>query len=149
MTPPAAIKPLHLQIGASRILAVALFVAHAGAIVIVCALSLPPPARVALAAAVLIHGAWVWREHVRHEGAAIREFRVRPDATMEVRADGGWREAALRTADVVQPWFTVLVFRVGRGTRSVLLLPYNVAAEDFRRLRVYLNLGALQTDTSA
>ena len=143
MTTPAAIKPLHLVLGGSRILAAMLIVAHAGAFIIVCTLVIPAPVRAVLAAAVLILGVRVWREHLLHAGGAIRELKVRTDATMEVRIGEEWQEATLQTADVVQPWFTVLVFRVGRGTRSVMLLPDNVAAEDFRRLRVYLNLGAL------
>ncbi|HTT07781.1 MAG TPA: protein YgfX [Gammaproteobacteria bacterium] len=143
MTAPSTVKPLHLVLGRSRILAVALFTIHAGAFIIACILAVSVTVRAALAAAVLLHAARAWREHILHAGGAIGELKVRTDATLEVRIGGEWLDAALQTADVVQPWFTVLVLRVGRGTRSVLLLPDNVAADDFRRLRVYLNLGAL------
>jgi hypothetical protein len=149
MTTAAVIKPLHLVLGGSRILAAALIVAHAGAFIIICTLAIPVPARVVLAAAVLILGARVWREHFQHVGGAIRELKVRTDATMEVKIGEEWREATLQTADVVQPWFTVLVLRLaGGGARSVMLLPDNTAVEDFRRLRVYLNLGALSPGAS-
>ena len=148
MTSPETVKPLHLVLESSRILAAALIVAHAGAFAIVCTLAVPVVVRAVLTVAVLILGARVWREHLLHAGGAIRELKVRTDATMEVRMGEEWREATLHTADVVQPWFTVLVLRVAGGAHSVLLLPDNVAAEDFRRLRVYLNLGALSPGTS-
>lgn len=149
MTARGTIKPLHLVLGSSRILAAALIIVHTGAFVIVCTLVVPALVRAALAVVVLILGVRVWREHLLHAGGAIRELKVRTDATLEVRIGEEWREATLQTADVAQPWFTVLVFRVAGGAaRAVLLLPDNVAAEDFRRLRVYLHLGALSPGTT-
>ncbi len=123
---------------ASRRLAAALVIAHVATLAALALVAVPAWAHAALAVAVLASLALAVREHVLHAGDAI----VRVEST----AAGRWRvgigtaepvPAELATDNLVLPWLTVLAFRLADGRRrSVILVPDNVPADDFRRLRV-------------
>ena len=143
------LRPIRLTIGRSRRLLWALAFIHCGAAGAALFVALPWWLRVSLLAVVLWSG---WRAHSRHlrgDGVAVRELLLRGDGVFEVTTATGIEEASLISADLVEPWLTVLVLRRVSGRKvSVVLLPDNVEADAFRRLRVRLRMPA-KADSAA
>lgn len=135
----ALLRPIRLRIGLSRSFAATATAAHAGAAAIALLMPLPLWGRCALLG-VLLWSAWrVWSAHLCPGGRRISEVLLRRDDVFEVTTAAGIAEAQLLGADLVAPWLTVLRLRRGDGACvSLVLLPDNVEAQAFRRLRVRL-----------
>lgn len=80
------------------------------------------------------------REHCWHLGRAIQSARLRKDNSWLLSIAGEDEvRAELLPGCLVQPWLTVLVFRLpNRRKVSLLLLKDNAERDSFRRLRVRL-----------
>jgi cyanate permease len=97
------------------------------------------------ALAVLAVLAWAavtfWVVALGRSRFAITELRLAPDLVLVVRmGDGRLVAGHVRSSTYVGAWVTTIVWRAD-GTywsRTVLVLPDMLAAEDFRRLRVML-----------
>ncbi|NWG87157.1 MAG: hypothetical protein HXY26_06535 [Hydrogenophilaceae bacterium] len=79
--------------------------------------------------------------------SALWTLRQRPPVRLRCLADGdlfmademaGWRPVELQAGSLVSPMCTVLRLRIDGRSRSVVVLADSLAAEDFRRLRVWL-----------
>ena len=104
------------------------------------------PAAIGLANIVVI----VWgidRIHVvalRHGPRAVRQFELRGDLTVVVvTGDGNARAGRIHRESYVGARLSTLVWRpFGRWrSRTILLLPDMLPADDFRRLRVLMRYG--------
>ncbi len=82
----------------------------------------------------------VTRQHCWHIGSGIREAVLRADDTWLLSMGINVHVSAeLLPNCLIQPWLTVLRFRLPDGKRkSLILLPDNVDADVFRRVRVRL-----------
>lgn len=132
--------PIRLHPGRSKWLAGYVLAVHLGAIVTLLPVSLPWPGKLFIAAAIVLSGIWSYRRHVSLSGDAITEVLLKADGTWIVTTGArGALPAKLAPGCLVQPWLTVLVFRLANGRyRSVLLTQDNVDSNAFRRLRVRL-----------
>jgi hypothetical protein len=131
---------IRLRPGVSKALAAALSAAHIGALGVVPVISAPQWLKIALIPAVLLSLLWSLRWHVWHRGDAITEAILEPSGAWWVTtAAGAAVSATLRPGSLVQPFLTVLVFKLGDGRRrSLVLLADNCDPEAFRLLRVRL-----------
>lgn len=69
------------------------------------------------------------------------ELRLHEDGRLEWRAAAAsWQSASVLAHSSVSPWGCLLAYRTEgqRRTRHALILPDSLAADDFRRLRVWL-----------
>lgn len=134
-------RPIHMRIGRSRRLIVLLALMHAGALA---SIPMIASAWVQLIAAFIV-SASAWRAYARYIGgrhAPVRELVWRANGSCEVTTPAGTERGVLDSAEWVQPWLTVFTLRLDSGRKvPVILLPDNVAAEPFRRLRVQLRWG--------
>jgi toxin CptA len=86
--------------------------------------------------------AWIWHlaQALQRGRRAVRalELRAAGDARWQDSA-GRWNEAEVQPGSYVSSWLVVLNLRApGGGRCSVVLLPDSAAAEELRRLRVWL-----------
>lgn len=88
---------------------------------------------------------FVWYMRARTPGAALR---CRQDGSLQVRIGADWCGASLLGDTVVLAWLVVLRYRVAQGssTETRVILADSLAAEDFRRLRVWLRWRARIAD---
>ena len=80
--------------------------------------------------------------------------RSKPEiAGLRLQPDGGWIlhsadaaeiEAALLGSSLVNPWFALLHFRAESRRYSVLVCRDSLGADEFRRLRVALNVAGVE-----
>jgi hypothetical protein len=94
---------------------------------------------------VVLVAAWTWhawRAHALRQGRrACVALRLAPNGLVAVTfADGGVRAGHVRSSSYVAARLTAIVWRADgeRHSRSILILPDMVPADDFRRLRVML-----------
>ena len=80
------------------------------------------------------------REHCWHREGAIQTAILRTDETWLITIKGGEPvRAELFPGCLVQPWLTVLQFRMpDRSRKALILLQDNIDVDTFRRLRVRL-----------
>ncbi len=132
--------PIRVRPGSSRQLGLGLALAHLGALPVLWSLTWPWWARLAWTAAVLASLCWSWSWHVLHRGDAVVEVLFKPEGEWWITtAKQASCLGTLLPGGVVQPWLTVLVFRLADGRRrAVVLLADNVDPDGFRRLRVQL-----------
>lgn len=97
------------------------------------------------AVAVLAVLAWAtvtfWVIALRRSRFAITELRLAPDLVLVVHwGDGRLAAGHVRSSTYVGAWITTIVWRADGAfwSRTVLVVPDMLAAEDFRRLRVML-----------
>lgn len=131
---------IRLQPWVSKQLGAALVAAHLGAGGVALASAVPVPVKAALVLGLALSLGWSLWWHVWHRGDAI--------TAAVLDAGGAWWittaavatvSATLRPGSLVQPFLTVLVFKLADGrNRSLLLLPDNCDPEAFRLLRVRL-----------
>ena len=130
---------LTVSLRPSRVLALALTLVAAAALV--CAwISLPGLAFPPVAAGVALAWAWHLAQALQRGKSATR--------TLELNAQGGarcqdglglWHDAKILPGSYVSGWLIVLILGASdRRRRSLVLLPDAAAAEDLRRLRVWL-----------
>lgn len=78
--------------------------------------------------------------------SAITGIELKGDATAALRtADGVWRDARLAPGAFAAPQMTVMKFRLdaARWPRFIVILPDMLAADDYRRLQVWLRWGGV------
>ena len=133
---------VHVVLAPSRIAGAFVGVLAAATIALTLAMPLPPWLQAILVAAVVT---WVGRAfHIDalHRGRhAVTEIRVAPDLMLVACMGDGYLAAGyVRAATCVGPWLTTIVWRPDgrRVSRTILVLPDMLPAEDFRRLRVML-----------
>ena len=132
-------QTLSLALRPSRVLALALTLIAAAALA--CAwVSLPGLAFAPIAAGIALAWAWHCAQALQRGACATR--------TLELSAEGGvrfedgqgrWQDAEIQSDSYVSGWLIVVNLGAGgRCRRSLVLLPDAAAAEDLRRLRVWL-----------
>ena len=142
--------PQHIAIKPSALLAVALCTVHAacGAAIWLAPMPLWLKAGITMAmAASLVHS--LSRKAALHAAEAIVALEVREDGRISfLNRLGEWRECVLLGSSYVSPHLTILNLKPegGRRTRHVVLVPDNVDAQEFRRLRTWLRWG-IQPET--
>lgn len=131
-------QPIEISLRASRLLAMILAVAHLLALAISWMLTLHWTMRLGLSAMVAISAALTLR---RLLNADIDAIRVNVKGEFSARDGGGeWLDAAVLGDSFVAPYLTLLHLKLHDkpGRRYVILVPDAVAADEFRRLRVWL-----------
>jgi toxin CptA len=123
----------------SRILALALTLV-AGAALASAAISLPGMALLPVAAGIALALVWHIPEALQRGERAVAALAL--DAEGGARwqdRSGRWHEAEILPGSYVSGWLVVLnLAEDGRRSRSLVLLPDSAAAEELRRLRVWL-----------
>jgi hypothetical protein len=142
-------RDLTLDIRPSKRFIAAITAVHAGGAVAVQLLDLTPWLRLMLAGAVMLAGLSLGRRYLQAAAGFASGLRLRVDGRFEVATVGGGVEASLVSADIVEPWLTVLVFRLPSKRRcAAILLADNVDPDAFRRLRARLRLGLWSRDAA-
>jgi len=133
------IQTLTVSLRPSRVLALSLTV-MAG-VALVCAwISLPRLAFLLFAAGVALAWAWHFGQVLQRGAGSVRTLEL--TATGAARWQDGlgqWHEAEILPSSYVSGWLVVVnLSAVGGRGRSLVLLPDCAAAEELRRLRVWL-----------
>jgi hypothetical protein len=133
---------VHVFLGPSRILGAGIGVAALATVGLLLVLPLPVLLQAAPCAGVVVWSLAALRVvALRRGGSAVTELRVAPDLTMVVRlGDGRLVAGHVRSATYVGEWLTSVVWRPDGAywSRTVLVVPDMLGADDFRRLRVML-----------
>lgn len=132
---------LVLRPGFSGRLASVVVLAHGGAALCMLLVALPWWLKAGLLVAVVVSAQHAYSWHLLHRGKGLVEAWSWSDGRWEVRCfnEAVPLPATLAADSLVLAWLTVLVFRLDDGrVRSLLLLPDNIDATVFRRLRVRL-----------
>ena len=145
----------HIPVRPSVLIAVAVSILHvaAGGVLWIVPIPVAGKAVVTLAIAVsLIY--FMARDAALHAARSIVALELRDDGAIACQTrDGAWLECTLLDSSYVAPGMTVvnLQARGWLGYRRVILVPDNVDAEDFRRLRTWLRWrgSAVKPDTVA
>ena len=133
---------LRLRIGASRLLAGTLLLAHG--VALACAVLvlpdwwMPVAAGAAIAASLVFH---VRRDALQRSDRAVTEMLLKDAGDCElILKDGSTQAGQIEGSTFVSPLLIVINVSVERSRigRSVILLPDCAPAEDLRRLRVWL-----------
>ncbi len=124
----------------SRSLFLVLIIVSLAAMIVITCLPLNLWIKLIACLITLIWLAVVLREHCWYLGRAITTAILRTDDSWLVSFGGQELvKAELLAGCLVQPWLTVLQFRIpDRRRRSLILLQDNVDKDTFRRLRVRL-----------
>ena len=142
MSAPLVPAVLRLRIGASRLLAGILLLAHG--VAFACALLvlpgwwMPVAAGTAIAVSLVFH---VRRDALQRSARAVTEMLLNDTAGCElILRDGSTQAGQIKGSTYVSPLLIVINLSVERSRmgRSVILLPDCAPAEELRRLRVWL-----------
>jgi len=128
-----------VRLGPSRWLAAAVVTAH-GAALAAAAVALPAAAAAIVAAGLALSAFEHARRSLHRSPLAIAGLELDADGRVAVAGPAGlWEDARVLDAAVPAPWLALLVVRDASGRRrTALVLPDAVAADAFRRLRVWL-----------
>lgn len=128
--------PIFIGLHRSSFLAAAIGAAHLLAASALLFVPWDAPVRFLVLGAVVVSSIWAWRRRL----PAVQGLRLLDDGRLECRLAGqeGYVEADLRGGATVHPWLTVLTVEAEGHRVTVVALPDSMAAEDFRRLRVWL-----------
>lgn len=145
-------KTLHVTLQPSRLLAVMLFVIHGAAIAALALSAMPAWVKTAL---ILLLALNLFHQSRRHallrEAESVVEFSLAENGILLGQRDG--RQIAgklLGNSMVISHLCVMNVLPQGaRFSRSIVILPDNLDAEIFRRLRVKLRWGVTQPEPSA
>ncbi len=133
---------VHVVLGPSRIVGAGIGMAALATIGIVLVLPLPVVLQAAPCAGVVGWALATFRVVALRRGrSAVTGLRVAPDLTMVVQlGDGRLVAGHVRSATYVGEWLTAIVWRPDGAyrSRSVLVVPDMLGADEFRRLRVML-----------
>ena len=132
----------NIPVSPSVRLAVALCVGHLAAASVLWLL--PVPVLFKGAITLVIASSLVFflaRDAALHSAKAIVELELKEDGGIAFRTrDGAWSDSELIASSYVSPALTIVVLKPrGKGrARRVVILPDNVDARDFRRLRIWM-----------
>ena len=133
---------VHVVLAPSRIAGAGIGVLAAATIALTLILPLESGLQAVLVAAVATWAGGSFHVAALHRGRrAVTEIRVAPDLMLVAcMGDGQLVAGYVRAATCVGPWITTIVWRPDgrRVSRTILVLPDMLPAEDFRRLRVML-----------
>jgi toxin CptA len=134
--------PQRIAISPSAWIAAALCAAHTAAAVLVWLVPIPVTGKFALtAAAALSLVFFVARDAALHAAHSIVALEIRDggEAAFQTRR-GEWLDCEITGSSYVSPRLTIVNLRprLRWGTRRLILVPDNVDARDFRRLRTWL-----------
>ena len=103
-------------------------------------ISLPGPAFFLVSAAIAFALVWGAPLALQFGRGAVRALELGAEGTVRWQdGPGHWHEAEVLSDSFVSGWLVVLNLGAGgRRGRSVVLLPDSAAAEEMRRLRVWL-----------
>src|SRR5258708_35298464 len=136
--------PLSVQVvpGRSRVPGAGFGLVAAARVALTLPLPLQTLMQLLLVAGVVAWAAWSFHVDALHRGRfAVTEVRLAPDLILVAcLGDGRLVAGHVRAATFVGAWVTTIVWRPDgwRWSRSILVLPDMLPAEDFRRLRVML-----------
>ena len=133
---------VHVVLLPSRIAGACIGVLAAATIALTIAIPLEPLLQAALVAANVVWAGWSFQVDALHRGRfAVTEARLAPDLMLVAcMGDGRLVAGHVCASTYVGAWVTTIVWRPDgwRWSRSILVLPDMLPAEDFRRLRVML-----------
>ena len=126
----------------SRRLAAILAIGHGAVTVPVLLLDIPPSWKIAICALLVASLVYELRSSaLRLSAAAFVVLRISSDNVLSGQMrNGEWRDYEVLGSTYVTSALTVMILRAAgaRRARSVVLLPDSMAADEFRRLRVWL-----------
>jgi toxin CptA len=131
-----------IPVRSSLLIAIAVSTVHFAAAALLWLLPVPVTGQalsgVAIAASLIYYLA---RDAALHAASSIVALELRAGREIScLTRSGAWLDCVPLGTSYVSAWLTVIVLRA-RGswsTRRVILVPDNIAAEDFRRLRAWL-----------
>ena len=133
---------VHVVLAPSRVAGAGIGVLAAATIALTLAMPLEPWLHAVLVVALVAWAGAAFQAAALHRGRrAVTEIRVAPDLMLVAcLGDGHLVAGYVRAATYVGPWITTIVWRPDgrRVSRTILVLPDMLPAEDFRRLRVML-----------
>ena len=133
---------VHVVLSPSRIAGAGIGILASATIALIIAIPLEPLRQAAMIAAVVAWAGWSFHvEALRRGRYAVTEVRLAPDLILVAcMGDGRLVAGHVRTSTHVGAWVTTIVWRPDgwRWSRTILVLPDMLPAEDFRRLRVML-----------
>ena len=133
---------VHVVLAPSRIAGACIGVLAAATIALSLAMPLEPWLQAVLVVALVAWAAASFHVAALHRGRhAVTEIRVAPDLMLVAcMGDGHLVAGYVRAATYVGPSMTTIVWRPDgrRVSRTILVLPDMLPAEDFRRLRIML-----------
>jgi hypothetical protein len=133
---------VHVVLSASRIAGAGVGMLATATVALTIAMPLDPLLQIALVAAIVAWAAWAFQVDALRRGRfAVTEVRLAPDLILVAcMGDGHLVAGHVRSTTYVGAWITTIVWRPDgwRWSRSILVLPDMLPAEDFRRLRVML-----------
>jgi len=133
---------VHVVLSPSRIAGTGIGVLAAATIALTIAMPLSPLLQIATIAAVVVWAGWSFHVDALHRGRfAVTEVRLAPDLILVAcMGDGRLVAGHVRSSTYVGAWVTTIVWRPDgrRWSRTLLVLPDMLPAEDFRSLRVML-----------
>jgi len=139
---------VRVSIGGSAGLAWVLCLGHTGAAMVLLPVFLPAWIKTLIAVAIL---ASLLRSLMRvallKTADAVVAVEIKDEGEISFRTRRGeWRDGRLSGSSYVSSWLTILLIveERQRNARSVVIVPDNVDADEFRRLRVKLRWGGMQ-----
>ncbi len=139
------VKPLHVSLRPSRLLAMLLGFATVGSIFLVMLLPLPLWLRLPLALMTICATLYpILRDALLRLPRSIMALEVSVSSQLRCMVrSGDWHEVQVLGSSYVTPWLTVLNLKVegSRLVRHVVLLPDTAEEAMLRRLRVWLKWG--------
>jgi hypothetical protein len=133
---------VHVELGPSPLAGIATGLAAFAAFAVILAVPVDGAWQAVAGTLVLVWAAWTFGSvALRRGGRAVTALRLAPDRLLVVHtADGRLTAGHVRSATYVSAALTTLVWRPDGAamSRTVLVLPDMLPAEDFRRLRVLL-----------
>jgi len=141
---------LRVSLKPSRQLAAVVMAAHVAAAMTLLPLDVPVWAKLAVTLLIAASLGHTLRRHaLLANGASITALEVRENDSGAIQTRGeDWQEARILGTSYVSPLLTVVNMRVTgcRLAYHILIVPDNVDAEGFRRLRVLLRWGYRKAD---
>jgi len=140
---------LRVSIGRSVRLTWVLCLAHAGGVAVLVPVFLPVWIKALITVAILaslLHS--LMHVALLKTANAVIAVELKDKGAVFFRTRrGDWRDGTLSGSSYVSSWLTILVLveEGRRNARCVVIVPDNVDADEFRRLRVKLRWGETQT----
>ena len=144
-----------ISVRPSVLIAVAVSLVHVAAAGVLWIVPLPVTVKAALTLAIAVSLIYFMaRDAALHAARSIVALELREDGGIACQnRNGAWLDCKLLGSTYVSPGMTVVNLRVRGwfGSRRVILVPDNVDADDFRRLRTWLRWrgAAVKPDTIA
>ena len=133
---------VHVILSPSRMAGAGIGVLAVATLTLIVALPLGWPLQVVAVMGVVVWAAWSFHIDALHHGRfAVTELRLAPDLILVAcMGDGQLVAGHVRAATYVGSLLTTIVWRpdARRWSRTILILPDMLSADDYRRLRVML-----------